>query len=151
MSIIEVVHDEESMVGELFRVGHLSLETTPNILAQCVVLYTEGDCGAAGKSSQFQVRTSLCLGEESQMGDLHDSGDVDKVFDHVLGSDFDVAGSVGFHHLSEVCGKLFHKLASLTPEKNEKFQIGLWTMLFIFTVFCFILTGISLSIEHHKK
>ena len=62
--------------------------------------------GPPGESGQLDVGPPRRLGEHAEVGDPEDTGDVDKVLDHVLGPHLDVAGRVGLHHLAEVAHQL---------------------------------------------
>ena len=98
------------------REYYLPLEAAPHILAETVFLNSEGDCGTPGKPTYFHVRSPHSLGEHHKMRNFHNSGDLNKILDHVLGADLDVAGCEGFHHLSEVTGQILHKFADFAPK-----------------------------------
>ena len=72
------------MVLELARLHGGSLQGRDHVGRQRVVVYVEGERGAAGRAHHAQVSTRLCLREEHHVSHVKDARHADKVLQHVL-------------------------------------------------------------------
>lgn len=74
----------------------------PNIASKCIFVDSEGQGWTPREPCDLEVRPYGGFSEHAHVRHVQDSGDVDKVFDHVLRPDLDVGSGERLHHFAEV-------------------------------------------------
>ncbi len=74
----------------------------PNISGKRVLVYAESQRWTPREPGHLKVGAEGGLGEHAHVRDIESSGDMNKIFDDVLGTNFDVGGRERFHHFPEV-------------------------------------------------